>query len=71
MSNYAVVENGIVINVVVWDGQSEWNPDVGEAIPATDGVGIGWTYSNGVFEAPYDPNHDDENQEQEVDSEVE
>lgn len=56
MSNtYAVIENGTVVNVVLWDGESEWSPDNGIAIPAADGVGIGWSYAEGVFTAPYIP----------------
>lgn len=55
MSNYAVVENGSVINVVVWDGQSEWTPAAGVAISANENVGIGWSYSDGAFTAPVIP----------------
>ena len=55
MSNYAVVENGTVTNVVVWDGKSEWKPVAGDVIPATEGVGIGWSYSDGAFTAPVVP----------------
>lgn len=49
---YAVIENGTVVNVVLWDGESEWSPDNGVAIPAADGVGIGWLYADGEFSAP-------------------
>lgn len=49
---YAVIENNTVVNVVLWDGESEWAPDNGVAIPATDGVGIGWLYADGTFTAP-------------------
>jgi hypothetical protein len=49
---YAVIENNTVVNVVLWDGKSEWSPDNGVAIPAADGVGIGWSYADGVFTAP-------------------
>lgn len=54
MPNFAVVENGKVINIVVWDGVTEWKPDSGEAIIAPDGVGVGvgWLYADGVFTAP-------------------
>jgi hypothetical protein len=53
--NYAIIENGIVSNIVVWDGQAPWNPPVGaNAVQIPDGayIGIGSTYANGVFSAP-------------------
>ncbi|HCN7669397.1 TPA: tail fiber assembly protein [Escherichia coli] len=49
---YAVIENGTVVNVILWDGESEWSPENGVAIPAADGAGIGWLYADGVFTAP-------------------
>ncbi|HCB1432775.1 TPA: tail fiber assembly protein [Citrobacter braakii] len=49
---YAVIKNNTVVNVVLWDGESEWSPDNGVAILADNGVGIGWSYSDGVFTAP-------------------
>ena len=48
MPNYAIIENGTVVNVVVADAQ----------IAAENGWidcpvgGPGWTYANGVFTAP-------------------
>ncbi|ESA29119.1 hypothetical protein L912_1358 [Escherichia coli SCD1] len=49
---YAVVEDGMVINVVVWDGKSTWKPDAGIAI-LTDGmVSIGWRYDGKAFNPP-------------------
>ena len=51
VSNYAIVENGVVINVVVWDGESAYNP-YGELI-LVDGLtpepGIGWDYDGNTF----------------------
>jgi len=49
---YAVIKNNTVVNVVLWDGESEWAPDNGVAIPAADGVGIGWLYADGTFTVP-------------------
>jgi len=52
---YAVVENGVVVNMVVWDGVAQWQPPEGsQAIPVPEGtfVDIGWLYSNGAFSAP-------------------
>jgi hypothetical protein len=48
MNRYAIIENGVAVNVVVADAQ----------IAAENGwiacpdAGPGWTYANGVFTAP-------------------
>ncbi|MER5005930.1 tail fiber assembly protein [Atlantibacter hermannii] len=53
MSNsYAVVKDGIVINIVVWDGETEWQPDEGYAVKADGSVGIGWLYDGETFTPP-------------------
>jgi hypothetical protein len=48
MSNYALVRNGKVVNVVVWDGESDYQPD-GELVPLDGPGGIGWDYVDGTF----------------------
>ncbi len=58
MMNYAIVQNGTVVNTVVWDGQSSWAPPAGQtAVQIPDGVyvGIGSTYSGGTFGPPPQP----------------
>ncbi|MDR8102437.1 hypothetical protein KPB04_11935 [Burkholderia cenocepacia] len=59
MSNYAVVEDGTVVNVVVWDGdETIWQPPTGcEAVEIPDGsiVAIGDEYADGEFSAPAAP----------------
>ena len=56
MSNaYAVVKDGVVINMVVWDGVTEWQPAEGFAVPAHDYVGIGWRYEDEKFIDPNAP----------------
>ena len=56
MENWAIVQGGTVINVVVWDGDAEtWQPPEGsQAVQVPDGVvaSIGYTYANGAFTAP-------------------
>ncbi|STW99160.1 Uncharacterised protein [Kluyvera ascorbata] len=59
MKNWAIIENGVVINAILWDGQSSWEPSEGQSVVelpmAEDGSpspGIGWTYSGGMFIAP-------------------
>jgi len=55
ISRYAVVENGTVSNVVLWDGETDWAPPIGAASVAladTDAISIGWTYDGKQFAAP-------------------
>ncbi|CAK7025443.1 hypothetical protein [Saezia sanguinis] len=51
MKTYAVVKDGVVVNLVVWDGKSQWRPDEGKAIAlgAEDIVDIGYVYEDGKF----------------------
>ncbi|HAW3248011.1 TPA: hypothetical protein JLS05_000261 [Escherichia coli] len=49
---YAVVNNGIVVNIAVWDGESEWEPTDGVAVLAEDGVGVDWSYDGEKFIKP-------------------
>lgn len=50
---YAIILNGEVVNVALWDGVTDWQPE-GELVQLEDGspVGPGWTYSDGVFVEP-------------------
>jgi hypothetical protein len=44
MANYAIVEDNVVTNVVVWDGQTEWAHS-GQAVEVGSAkVGIGYLY---------------------------
>lgn len=50
---YAIINNKIVENVIVWDGVSEWTPPENcEIVPLQPEVGIGWKYENGQFIEP-------------------
>jgi hypothetical protein len=52
--NYCVVQNGIVVNVIDWDGITPYAPPEGSELYAWDGpVNIGWAW---VDDAPVDPN---------------
>ena len=48
---YAIVQNGVITNVVVWDSETPYNPD-GELV-LIDGLtpepGIGWDYDGKKF----------------------
>lgn len=57
MDNYAIVQAGMVINVVVWNGDTEeWQPPEGTtAIKVTDETGpayIGFPFADGHFTPP-------------------
>lgn len=53
---YAVFEiaTGLIVNVVLWDGEALWTPGEGldVVVLGDSGAGIGWTYSNGIFTPP-------------------
>lgn len=50
---YAIIENGTVTNVSLWDGTTEWTPPEGTiAVACPDEVGPGWTYDGTNFIAP-------------------
>ncbi len=50
-ASYAVIENGMVVNVIAWDGEAEFTvPDNLQLINISDiseQPGIGWAYSDG------------------------
>jgi hypothetical protein len=50
MTVFAVIEAGVVTNLVLSDAALEEN-----WVEAPDGCGIGWSYSNGQFTAPPEP----------------
>lgn len=54
--NYALIEDGVVVNTIVWDGDAKtWAPPEGViAIPISPGepVSIGWSYKDPTFLAP-------------------
>jgi len=51
MSRWAVVDGGQVLNVVLWDGMSAWEPAAGTAVALPEGspVGPGWSYDGDEF----------------------
>lgn len=52
---HAVVRDGIVENIVEWDGQSEWAPPAEAGVYPTDEAAIGWNFDAGVFSPPPAP----------------
>jgi len=49
MANYAVVKNGVVENMLVWDGQTALSIEGSELIEATDNARIGGSWDGNVF----------------------
>lgn len=59
MSKWAVVKNGVVVNIVLWDGENDWGPEDGQiAVPIPTPVdneqeaGIGWGYHDSNLYKP-------------------
>lgn len=48
MNRYAIIEDGLVVNVVV--GQPELAPN--QILVECENAGPNWTYADGVFNAP-------------------
>ena len=56
MSRYAVVRDGQVENICLWDSQTEWQPPEGSAAVRIDGlVDIGWLQVDGGGFVPPPP----------------
>lgn len=55
MYRYAVIKDSKVINVVIWDGVSNWSPEKGCIVVKNELCNIGDSYSpkNGFKPAPY------------------
>jgi hypothetical protein len=49
MANYAVVKNGLVENMIVWDGVTEFSVPDCELIEATSDARIGGSWDGNVF----------------------
>ena len=53
---YAIIIDGVVTAVTLWDGQSEWSPPQGSiAVACGDDVVTGWLYDGITFSAPPAP----------------
>jgi hypothetical protein len=54
--NYAMIQDGVVINVIVWDGVSPYTlSEEVELVPLDslpEGVWVGWALVDGVWTAP-------------------
>ena len=57
MKRHAIIKNGVVVNVCLWDGDEKtWKPDPGTtAVLAEDGGEIGQLWDGERFSDPPDP----------------
>lgn len=57
---YAIIKDGVVDNVIVWDEETSYHTD-GELV-SLDGItaGVGWTYDGSTFIQPPEPELDSE-----------
>lgn len=55
VNKYAVIEGGIVVNLIVWDGKNSLPADLGKPVAASEGVSIGWGYDGTDFSSPPEP----------------
>ena len=51
-SLYAVVKDGVVVNLVSWGGEGDWHPEIGEAVQVNGMVSKGWLYDGKTFFKP-------------------
>ncbi|MEX7607211.1 hypothetical protein [Enterobacter asburiae] len=52
MANYALIRNGVVGNVVIWDGEGDIFADYTTVIIDGLNAGIGWSYDGKTVTAP-------------------
>ncbi|EMO6449565.1 hypothetical protein RNH54_005666 [Raoultella planticola] len=55
VNKYAVIEDGVVVNLIVWDGKNSLPADLGKPVAASEEVGIGWGYNGTDFSSPPEP----------------
>lgn len=44
MNRYAIIQNGLVINVVIWDGVSNWTPPADTELVQSNTLNVGDNY---------------------------
>ncbi|ELN0130438.1 hypothetical protein RY607_001058 [Raoultella planticola] len=55
VNKYAVLDGGVVTNLIVWDGETELPSELGTPVVATSEVSIGWWYDGSDFSSPPEP----------------
>lgn len=54
MTRYAVILEGVVVNVILWEGDTPIQVN-GQLLEAPDHVGPGWLYDGEQWTSPYPP----------------
>lgn len=61
MNRYAIINDNAVVNVVLWDGETSYNPDgVLVLISEEQAVDTSWSYVNDAFIPPVMENFEEE-----------
>ncbi|MEY0326319.1 phage tail protein [Escherichia coli] len=55
MSNFALIEHGVVKNIIIWDGEGDLFSNCEIINIDHIDAGVGWFYSDGEFIAPPEP----------------
>lgn len=55
MSNFALIEHGVVKNIIIWDGEGDLFSNCEIINIDHIDAGVGWLYSDGEFIAPPEP----------------
>lgn len=57
VSRYAIVKDGVVVNLCLWDGdENKWTPPEGAvAVKVPAGVDVGWLYDGEKFKHARQP----------------
>jgi hypothetical protein len=58
VNRYALIKDGVVVNVVAWDGTDRWTPPEDVELVLLDdgwGFGVGDLYIDGAFYRPIPP----------------
>lgn len=54
----AIIKNGVVENVAVWDGKSPWTPQAFDKlvdVTSLSHIGVGWSHDGNQFTTPPAP----------------
>lgn len=56
MNNYTLISDDLVKNIIIWNGEGDLFPEY-IAVELSDNiaVGVGWSYADGVFTPPPEP----------------
>ena len=52
MARYCLIRNGVVENVIAWDGVAPWQAPAGYQVITDDRASPGWRYDGAVFTPP-------------------